>query len=441
MDKWLTLFSRHQKVKELQVFMFESQYLEKTRSQLGKYFIYIFGLVFYTSWIYEINALGEGSGVYFQGLKHLLMLALLVLLVVSIKWRAIKPDIFLLACGVWLLFNLFPLIEHQEPVARYLLRTGQAVFFFLFVSYLRQHPEKNPCFGPAAGNWFFPWWIFWVLWFVIALNVTGWLAADVEGGFGNSRVNFSIWLMQLVALFLLMRLAGREVKPKVLIECLLLITPAFILQNMTGGRSGLLGSFLLVCVFAYRWGGVKALLVSGLWLYVVALGVAHYHPLISPENNLNVFRNVGLTDYSTLNEIIVWLDQLSSYRVSILITAFSSLDPADYWFGAGLGNFSGWAPTYPELGITEVHNVFLKILGEYGVFGFLAAVFLTAWPVAYRPANVMVLLALYVQSIYFVVAMVHPDLMLTAINPSLVYLSCYAYSVATRAAPTGGSSR
>lgn len=215
--------------------MFESQYLEQIRRQLGKYFIYTFGLVFYTSWIYELDALGEGGGVYFQGLKNLLMLALMALLVVSIKWRAIKPDTFLLACGVWLLFNLLLWIEHQEPAATYLRRAGQAVFFFLFVAYLRQHPEKNPCVGPAASSWFFPWWIFGVLWLVIALNVTGWLAADVEGGFGNSRVNFSIWLMQLVALFLLMRLAGREVKPKVLIACLLLITPAFILQNMTGG--------------------------------------------------------------------------------------------------------------------------------------------------------------------------------------------------------------
>lgn len=421
--------------------MFEGGRLEQIRQQFGKHFVFIFGLVFYTSWIYEINALGSGSGVYFQGLKNLLMLALMALLVVSINWRAIKPDIFLLACGVWLLFNLYTWIEHQEPADTYIRRAGQSVFFFLFVAYLRQHPEKNPCIGPAASGWFFPWWIFGGLWLVIALNVMGWLAADVEGGFGNSRVNFSIWLMQLVALFLLMRLAGREVRPKVLIACLLLITPAFILQNMTGGRSGLLGSFLLVCVFAFRWGGVKALLVSGLWLYVVALGVAHYHPLISPENNLNVFRSLEVTDYSTLNAIIVWLDQLSSYRVSILITAFSSLDAAGYWFGVGLGNFVGWAPTYPELGIMEVHNVFLKILGEYGVFGFLAAVFLTVWPVAYRPANDMQLLALYVQSIYFVVAMVHPDLMLTAINLSLVYLSCYAYSVATRAAPSGVSSR
>lgn len=409
--------------------MFNGKQLEKKREQIEKYFIPMFGVVFYTSWIYEINALGSGSGYFFQGLKNLLVLALMALLGVSIRWREVKFDIFPLACGVWLLFNLFLWVEHQEPAATYLRRVGQSVFFFLFVTYLRQHPEKNPCVGPAVKSWFYPVWVFVILWIVIVLNVMGWLAADVGGGFGNSRVNFSIWLMQLVALFLLIKLSGQEVRPKVLIGCLLLITPVFILQNMTGGRSGLLGSFLLVCVFAYRWGGVKALLVSGVWLYLVALGVAQYHPLITPENNLYVFRNIECSRLGTLNEVVACLDRLSSYRISILITAFSDLDASGFWSGVGLGSFVGWAPTYPELGIMEVHNVFLKILGEYGVFGFIAAIFLTVWPVACRPVDGWQLLALYVQSIYFVVAMVHPDLMLTAINLSLVYLSWYAYSV------------
>jgi hypothetical protein len=419
--------------------MLDGKRMALVRRHINQHFILLFSLVFYTSWIYQVEAFGAGGNFYFQEIKTLLMLGLMALLIASITWREIKLDIFLLACAAWFLITLFSWIEYQEPMAAYIRRLGQAVFFFLFVTYLRQNPDRNPCAGPAVKRWFFPWWIFAALWIAVALNVTGWLSADIEAGFGNSRVNFSIWLMQLVALFLFVKLEGQEVKAKALVGCLLLITPAFILQNMTGGRSGMLGSFLLVCLFAYRWGGIKAVLFSGAWLFLLSLGAAEFNPQISEANNLNVFRNLAVTDNSPLDGIGVWLDRLSSYRLSLVITAFSSLDAADYWFGVGLGNFVGWAPTYPELGLMEVHNVLLKLLGEYGIFGFLTAAILTLWPFAYRPANGMQKLALSVQCIYFIVAMVHPDLMLTAINVSLVYLCFYAYSAAARAVPLGQS--
>jgi O-antigen ligase len=312
---------------------------------------------------------------------------------------------------------------------------------YLFITFLRQNPDKNPCMPGVIKKWFSPWFVFAVLTILIAFNVAGgYLTNDLERGFGNSRVNFSIWLMQIVALVFFSTLMDRKASKKIFLVCLILLTPAFVLQNMTGGRSGLVGTVLLVSVFAYRWGGIKALVTSFLWLYLVAFLVANFYPFITPENNLNVFRNLEPTGYLISNEVIdwnkviAWLDKVSSYRVSIVITAFSTLNLKDMMMGMGLGNFVGWAPTYPELGMMEVHNVMLKILGEYGIFGFFSALFLVFWPFAYRPADGRHLLALYLQSVYVVVAMVHPDLMMTAVNISLVYFACYADSLSARPA-------
>ncbi len=408
---------------------------DAAKNWIERYFLLVFGLFFYTSWLYEVRALG-GHAALFGGIKHALTLSLMALMLLSIQWRNVRFDAFALACGLWLLINIFVWMEYQSPFDRYIRALGQTVFIYIFITFLRQNPDKNPCTPRALKKWFSPWLVFAVLTMLVTFNVTGYLAEDVESGFGNSRVNFSIWLIQLVALILFSTLMGRDASKKVFLGCLILLTPAFVLQNMTGGRSGLLGTLLLVSVFAYRWGGIKALATSFLWLYLVALTVAYFHPLITPENNLNVFRNLELTDYSTLNEVIAWLDKISSYRVSIVITAFSTLSLKGLLLGMGLGNFVGWAPTYPGLGIMEVHNVLLKILGEYGIFGFLSALFLVFWPFAYRPAAERHLLALYLQSIYVVVAMVHPDLMMTAVNVSLVYFACYAYSLSARPAVT-----
>lgn len=392
-----------------------------------RYFLLFFGLVFYTSWLYEVQALG-GHAVIFGGIKHVLMFGLMASMLLCIQWRNVRFDAFTCVCGFWLLINIFVWIEYQNPFDRYFRTLQQTIFVYLFITFLRQNPDKNPCMPRALDKWFSPRLVFIVLTVLIVFNVTGYLGDDLEKGFGNSRVNFSIWLMQIVALILFSTLATGNVTKKTFFCCLIFLTPAYVLQNMTGGRSGLLGTLLLICVFAYRRIGVKALFISLLWLYLIALMVAKFHPLITTENNLNIFRNLALSSNFEFGEIIAWLDRLSSYRLSIIVTALSTLSIKDFLLGKGLGNFVGWAPAYPQLGIIEVHSVLLKILGEYGVFGFLSALFLVIWPFTNRPRNERHFLALYLLAIYFVVATLHPDLMITAVNVSLIYLACYAYS-------------
>lgn len=398
-------------------------------SLFRRHFFLFFALVFYTSWVYEITALSPATAAILPLGKNILVLSFMLLMAAEVRWKDVEFDAFAGLCLAWLILCVLLWVDYHDPMQTYLRRIGQVFFAYVFITFLRQNPELNPCFGDGIKKWFSPLIVSMAVLVIVILTLTTRLAVDVGSGFGNSRVNFSIWLTQIVALILIVNLTGRKSNAATLIVCLLLITPVYILQNLTGGRSGLLGAFILVSLIVYRWGGVRAAAVSVVWLYLISLMVANYNPLIIPANNLYVFRNIEYSSSSSVGDFVAWLDRFSSYRVSILITAFSTLDLRGLWFGVGLGNFVGWAPTYPELGTMEVHNVFLKILGEYGVLGFLVFLAISLLPTAHRNETEVHRSAKLVQFCCLIVAMIQPDLMLTAINLSFVYLAGYAVSI------------
>ena len=408
------------------------------RELANKYFLLVFGVFFCTSWLYVVIAFGFDSRSIIIPIKYIILLGFSLLMIVTIRWGEINFDLFSICSAIWLVLCGVSWAAHGGDSILYVKRIGQIAFAFLFVTYLWQNPEKNPCAHKALMKWFSPLIFNIVVILIIVLGAAHFLAEDILEGFGNSRVNFSIWLMQISALIFLLD-PPMNVRSNLLraFGMLLLITPTYILQNMTGGRSGMLGTVMLAAYFSYKRDGIKALIFSIIWAYLISLLVRYYNPLITPENNLNVFRNsapfnfvAGSGYLGWLNDMLVWLDKLSSYRISILVTAFSSLDMKGYIWGVGIGNFMGWAPTYPELGMVEVHNVFLKVLGEFGIFGFVIFLLLVVPPVT-RRGGAEKSAVRYLQLVYIAVAMVHPDLLMTAINTSIVYLSCFAASLGT----------
>lgn len=215
-----------------------------------RYFIFAFGVLFYTSWVYEVVALGRESAAVIYPVKNLILMVFMLLMVFAISWRRVAFDLFSTCVVIWIALCIVLWSTHPGADHLYLRRIGQAVFTFLFVTYLRQNPNNNPLAGEVLDRWFSPRVVIVGVIAIIVLNLLGLLSEDVLRGFGNSRVNFSIWLMQLVAMVFLMQ-PRLNVKSEMFeaIGLLILITPVYVLQNMTGGRSGMLGTVLIAAFF------------------------------------------------------------------------------------------------------------------------------------------------------------------------------------------------
>ena len=124
-----------------------------------------------------------------------------------------------------------------------------------------------------------------------------------------------------------------------------------------------------------------------------------------------------------------FIDKYSSYRLTIISTAFANFQLIDLLFGLGGGEFKGSIPRYPHLGLYDVHNVYLKMLGEYGVFAFVALLVIVLNGIRHAYSYGLrtgVWDFFVVQSLYVAISMFHPDLLLTAIGTSLIYIFSYA---------------
>lgn len=195
---------------------------------------------------------------------------------------------------VWIALCLYQWFHHPDDSVIYIRRVGQILFFWLLVNGVSKY-----CISPFDEKYFHRWFSSELLSAIVLVATFlywfGWIFDDVLMGFGNSRVNFSIWLMQLIALILIAKDGIGQKSWKQGIYILTLITPIYALQVMTGGRSGLLGTMLLVIYFFYRLLGLMGIVLSISWLLCLTLFIVEYSPQITPGNNLNVFRNLALT--------------------------------------------------------------------------------------------------------------------------------------------------
>jgi O-Antigen ligase len=315
-------------------------------------------------------------------------------------------------------------------------RVVQIIFFFLFVNWIRLNYSCNL---DALNAWYSPKIVSVICMALVFLFFQGSLIEDVATGFGNSRGSFSIWLIQLVVLNFL---AQRYISPKSffdeMLKFFLFVVPIFFLQSVTGSRAGMLGSLLVVGYFMLKRAGYKACFVCvGILLCITVILSNATRNIIKPEMAMDPLRvNEVLiyddADLSQLDATIAMLDRYSSYRISLVVTAFSTFQVNDLITGVGAGNFQGWIPRYPHLKKFEVHNVFLRMLGEFGVVAFLVLLFIVikgAWRAFQHGVRAGSWDFFALHLIYISIAMLHPDMLLTAVSTSLVYMYVYAMSI------------
>jgi hypothetical protein len=373
-----------------------------------------FVLVFLLSGTYEIPFLPVDAALVTMA-KKVLFVCLMALMGYSLCWSKAIREPFSLFCGLWALLHVGHWIYHSEHSDVYLHRLIQIIFIWSLVNVVIQQNEENePFLGIRAyfNPFFFP--IICLLLAIFAFHSE--ITKVLSTGFGNGRVSFSIWLSQLVFLTFLFcpSKSGQAV-----LKPFALVTPILVLQVFTGGRTGLLASLAIWFYFSFREGGMRLSIMSGLYIAILIPLSAAISPLPDVYPGTSIFRGI---DLSRGDGLFVWLDQLSSYRLGIMVSAFSALDAQALLFGKGVMNFKGWAIGYSW----DVHNIYIRALGEIGVIGLFTLLVLLLFPFLTQVRQADIVFAKVYLGIFLMVGMVHPELLTTAISTCMFFWLSFA---------------
>ncbi len=85
-------------------------------------------------------------------------------------------------------------------------------------------------------------------------------------------------------------------------------------------------------------------------------------------------------------------------------------------------NFKGWAIGYPW----DVHNIYVRALGEIGIVGLAVLLALLAFPFRGSAREVDVIAAQVYCGVFLMIGMIHPELLTTAISTCMIFWLCYA---------------
>ena len=392
----------------------------------------IFPVYFYLSGFQGAFFLGDES-FYLAGLVKKLVIA--ILLCLMLVWSVVNGlrkeySFFILPLLLFVSILTSSVInDSKKELVDLFVRIS---FFSLSVYWFRSRGTYS-----ATYKWCVSWYshriVFWCCCAIVFGFFCGPLRQDISVGFGNSRGTFSIWLLQLVCLSFF-TLSGNKRKD-FLYNYFFAFLPIYALQCIVASRVGILATLILACYFFWVTHGRKhavyclflslsvAVTVSRM-LGLMELGDKAIDPLRYSETLLYVEKSKP-----EFNFYLDFIDKYSSYRLTIISSAFTNVQLVDLLFGLGAGEFKGAIPRYPHLGLYDVHNVFLKMLGEYGVFAFisLSAIVMSGIHAAYRCGSKGGNWDIFVvQLIYLLMSMLHPDLLLTAVSTSLIYIFTYA---------------
>lgn len=316
--------------------------------------------------------------VYSKRIYYLVLIGLLAVLVVVEKSGPTNRR-FSFSCGLLALVITGNAIVRQDMLGEYIYNVLSIAFIWLFVRYVVDERFALDRFlgymrvGIVVINL--------LALFVFARCLLGdqEIRDLVASGFNGNRVNFSIWLWQIV--FLNFFLTRRHLGGFFL--ALTASSAVLVLQIYSGGRIGVLATLAVIGYFTIRrvdGAGTKLAVLGYLLILVWAAG--HNSP-VTPRvsEDISIFR--GLAPERTtpierqwMDEVVEYADGVSSHRVRILINAVGALDAQTLLIGKGIAHFDVVADGATWM----VHNVFLKILGELGIGAFLPLLILVWLP-------------------------------------------------------------
>lgn len=345
--------------------------------------------------------------------KNLFYLIFMCVMLLGVNWRAVHLDVFAVGCLIWAgtcVVSWF--VSSGVSGELYLKRVVQISFAWTMVTYVRQHRDVMS----GVMKFFSPYYALVGCFVLIFLSFNTEVAAQIRSGFGNNRVNFSIWLSQLVFLCFLGG-ALNSADSKIKVSYFIYVLPILGFQMFLGSRTGLIASvsiYLIALLFLKRHKVEVLVLLAGALLLAWGFSPLRVDPAMDMTRALNM----------DVKDTHAWVDRFSSYRVSIAETAIATLAPVDFLFGKGMGNFQGYA-----IGQTwDVHNIYLKAFGELGLGGAFGLFLIVVWPLRKCTLSTTPMrLALFFFLLEVGVGLGHPEFLVTALSTCLVFWMMYAY--------------
>lgn len=388
-----------------------------------KKFIGIEAILAFMICLSGINAIPytDISTIEIINIRRTIYLVILIMLSIGcLLTRNTNDKLFGLTCFFYGLIVTINFLFHRENLSTYMYILSSIFFIYLFVNYLTGR-EFN--------------WNKFLIYFFVGILIVDILilAVFIMGifdtkiikllisGFGGNRVNFSIWLFQIFFVNFYLLYLVKNIRARYFFTVVLSII--FLIQGVTGGRIGFFAS--LIAFIYFSWILNHHFLKRLYWIsYLALLFIASVYfvpnfiqnPEIYNHNVPNLIlrdflpnkNNIGLFEY---------MDTLLSHRLEIFINGLGLIDANIFLFGMGAGNFSVIA----DGSTWSVHNIFLKVLGEFGIFGLTSYCIIYSLPFfKIKGDDKIIKPIIFLMVLSFIIALFQPEFIFTGLSDCLI---------------------
>jgi hypothetical protein len=387
--------------------------------------------------------LGDNSSIILDIKRN--TFSLLFLLVLLSQSNTLKVCLSLTSIKILAIFILiltFSASIHQNNFHEYIYRVTSILSIISIIYWFAVVDEaKLQLFFRLL--WFFIFLLACYLFFNIVLVYLGDNETHMAflNGFGGNRPNFSSWLgsIAMMAAFFSTRNQFTQY-PETSLKLIFIFLVLATSQVIAGGRIGLLmtyGSILLALPLknTLTTQKIKIFIIYFAFLGLPKLVDETLQMVYSRTPAESVFRaatSLSIKHYSGSDTDFILnyqyfrhMDVLSGYRLTLIKEAISRLNINNIWLGNGMGNFK------IHLGSTDmdVHNLYLRMLGELGLIGFACTVAIVLYPhfLLFKDERVSIHKNLLFIGIIF--SMLQPNSLIMGLNACLAYWVIYSLVV------------
>lgn len=417
-------------------------YIRKNYEILKSYLNYVipifFICLFYISPFYQIPFFE----INLLFVKRLIFGILILILIYSINFKQLKLNLLNLFFIFWITINLFNYFYFDIDQNTIIVRISQIMFILALLNY----SNRTELFLKFL-NFFSSKVVILALCLIIVFLFYEHTISYVLSGFGNSRTNFSVWLLQLFILQNCYQYNRNIIHSRQsFVITLILSQLIFFIQVSIGGRIGivfLIILFLLYCFWFFNWKYLLISIISFIFTFYIYKYFNQFfavldHDIYNAYNNVfrignNINYSIDLEEFKASNSafyhVFTYLNKISSNRLDIFIIGLLNLNFENFFIGEGIDKF--WVSLYPGNN-WQVHNLFLKSCLELGVIGLSSSLFITLYPIyiffrekLFNLSKIYLFYLSYV-IVCFLIANLQPAFILTQISTCIIYWVFYS---------------